>query len=51
MKRSAEEASADIPGAKRAKLMSDIIKSTGKKPKAGHKRQLERFLAEEPIGL
>ena len=50
VKRSAEEASADIPGAKRAKLMGDMIKSKGKKPKAGSKAELERFLAEKPVG-
>ena len=50
-KRSAEEASADIPGAKRAKLIGEIIKSKGKKPKAGPKAELERFRTEEPLGL
>ena len=50
-KRSAEEASADIPGAKRAKLIGEIIKSKGKKSKAGPKAELERFLSEEPVGL
>ena len=51
VKRSAEEASADIPGAKRAKLIGEIIKLKGKKPKAGPKAELEIFLAEEPVGL
>ena len=51
VKRSAVEASADIPGAKRAKLIGEIIKSKEKKPKAGPKAELERFLTEEPVGL
>ena len=50
VKRSAEEASADSPGAKRAKLIGEIIKSKAKKLEAGSRAELLRFLAEEPLG-